>query len=115
MAAASLTDILTTLQNGVKSLNTAIQTALGIYGAQSAATITAATLVSTTANRLATISITTAGSANGAIYDSNALTNTTLPIFTIPQTIGVIFINLPVTNGILVVPGTGQVVTVSWS
>lgn len=113
--AASLSDILTALQNGVKSINSAAQTLNSIYGAQTASNISALTLVSSNSGRLAMVSITTPGTANGTVYDSNSTLITTTPIFVIPQTLGIIFINLPVAMGIVVSPGTGQVCSVSWA
>lgn len=112
---ASLDSLLSTAQNIAQAINGATQAYLGVNGIQNSADLTTATLVRTGAGRLATVSITAGGSADGAIYDANNASATTLPIYTIPQTIGVVFVNLPVTNGIVVAPGTGQHVTVSFS
>lgn len=111
----SLTDILTATKNAVVAVNNVSQTLLNIVGNKSAPAISASSVVSTTAGRLARISITTAGSTTGTIYDSNSTTATTRPIFKIPNTIGIIEVSIPVTNGIVVAPGSGQVVTVSYS
>lgn len=112
---ASLDDILTTAKNIVTAINNAAQSYLNVNGITSAQGLAASTLVKSGQGRLATVSITTAGSANGTIYDTNALTNLINPIFTIPDTNGVIFVNLPVSLGIVVVPGSGQVVTVGYT
>lgn len=112
---ASLSDILTTAKNVVTAINNVSQTYLSINGTKRAAKISTATVVSTTQGRVATLSITTGGSASGTIYDASTTTDTTAPLYTIPTTIGIVYINLPVNNGIVVAPGTGQVVTVSYS
>jgi hypothetical protein len=49
------------------------------------------------------------------IYDSADASNLTRPIYHIDKVEEVIFANLPVVYGILVVPGTGQAVSVSYS
>jgi hypothetical protein len=64
---------------------------------------------------VSTVSIITAGSTVGAIYDAAALGVTSRPIVTIPNIVGVFSAPIPMSYGILVVPGTGQVVTVGYS
>jgi hypothetical protein len=113
--AVSLSDILTAVKNIVTALNNAAQTYSNVNGLQSNANIISATVVKNGSGRLATVSIVVGGSANGTIYDANSTVSTSLPIFTIPNTPGVIFANIPVTYGILVIPGSGQTVTVSYS
>lgn len=111
----SPTDILTTLKNLVQAINQAAQSYLQVQGIANSPAIAAATLVKVGAGRVATVSITTAGSAVGAIYDANALGVTTGQLYAIPNTLGVVHLNLPAQYGILVVPGTGQVVAVGYS
>ncbi len=113
--AGSLTDILTSAQNLVTAVNGLIQNFLTIQGVTNKANISAATLVKQGAGRVATVVVTTAGSAAGAIYDTNAATSTNNPIYTIPNTAGAVFVNMPVNMGIVVAPGTGQVVAISYS
>lgn len=112
---ASLDDILTATKNAVVAVNNVSQTLLNIVGNKVYPAISTTTLVQNIGGRLARVSITTAGSTDGTIYDSSSATVTTRPIYTIPNTIGIVEVNLPVVNGILVVPGSGQVVTVSYS
>lgn len=111
----SLSDLLTSSQNIVKAINNATETYAKINGRQIAAGINAATVVSTAAGRLATLSIVTGGTVAGVIYDATSTTDTTSPLYAIPTTPGIVYINLPVTKGIVVAPGTGQVVTVGYS
>ncbi len=112
---AALSDILTSAQNIVTAINQAAQTYINVNGAQNYPNISTATVVSPTAGRLVQLSITTKGSAVGTIYDTASASSTANPIFTIPNTLGIIRVNLPVSNGIVVAPGTSQVVTVSFS
>ena len=111
---ASLSDIMTTAQNIVQAINGVAQTYRDVQGTKSSQAIAASTLVSTAPGRLAVVSVTTAG-AVGVIYDANATGVTTKPIYSIPAALGAVLVNVPVVNGIVVVPGAGQVVTVTYS
>jgi hypothetical protein len=85
-------------------------------GTSSSLGLSAAGAVKTSAGRIGTIVVTTAGSTAGAIYDSPTTTaSAALLIATIPATIGVIKLDMPVTTGIWFVPGTSQVVSVSYN
>jgi hypothetical protein len=112
---ASLSDLLTTAKNIATAINNLAQTYVSVQGARIQQNITSATVVSGSAGRLAMVSVTTAGSTHGVIYDSADASITTRPIYHIDKVEEVIFANLPVVYGILVVPGSGQVVTVSYS
>lgn len=112
---SSLSDILTAAKNVVTAINNVAQTYVNVQGARVAAGITASTVVSTAPGRVATVSIVVGGSAVGYIYDANATGVTTAPLYAIPTTAGVVMLNLPVVNGIVVAPGTGQTVTISYS
>jgi hypothetical protein len=112
---ASLSDLLTTAKNIASAINGVAQTYVAVQGARILQAITATAVVNNAAGRLAMVTVTTAGASAGVIYDADATGITTRPIYIIPNTIGVVFVNLPVAYGIVVVPGTGQVVTVSYS
>jgi hypothetical protein len=112
---ASLSDIFTTAKNIATAINGLAQTYVAVQGARVQQNITAASVVNNAAGRLAMVTVTTAGSSAGIIYDADTTGATTRPIYVIPNTVGVVFVNLPVVYGILVVPGTGQAVTVSYS
>lgn len=112
---ANLSDILTTAKNIAQGLSTVASTYLNVQGVQNAADISTATMVKGSAGRLATVVVTTAGSASGKIYDQSIATGTTRILFVIPMTVGVYIVNMPANYGIVVAPGTGQVVTVSFS
>lgn len=110
-----MSDLLTAAKNVVTAINQLGQTYLQVQGSKSYSSITAATLVQSGQGRVVRVSVIVAGSSVGAIYDANASTATTNQVWVIPNTVGVTEINLPVNNGIVVVPGTGQTVVISYS
>lgn len=112
---ASLSDILTATKNIVTALNQLGQTYLQVQGTKIATDITTATLVQAGQGRLARVSVVVAGSAAGAVYDASSASLTTGQVWVIPNTIGVTEVNIPINNGIVVAPGTGQTVVVSYS
>lgn len=113
--AASLDDILTTQRNGVINLANLAETWLQINGKQNASALTSATLVKTGAGRIASVSVVVGGSATGAIYDAGSASATSGILYTIPTTVGVYVLNFPFVNGLVVAPGTGQTIAVSYS
>lgn len=114
-SSTSLSDILTAAKNLVVALNNASQNFMNVQGILNYPGISTATVVKPAAGRLATVSIITAGSTAGTIYDAAALGSTSKPIATVPNVVGVYSAPIPVSYGILVVPGTGQVITVGYS
>lgn len=112
---SSLSDILTAAKNIVTGLSTLAQNYLNVQGVSNACGLTAATVVKAAAGRLARVSVIVAGSATGTVYDGATTSATTKPLYVIPMTVGVVEVNLPASFGVLVVPGTGQTVTVSYS
>ena len=115
---ASLSDLLTAVKNLVIALNGATQSFKDVNGVSTAEGITAATVVKTTPGRIARVSIITAGSTTGMIYDSASIAQV-MPLWVIPMAASATgepyVVNLATDSGILVVPGTGQSVTVCWS
>lgn len=90
------------------------------HGSQATLNITAATIVDTGAGRVARISVIAAGSTAGAVYDSNSTTGNTAAnqIAVIPanQAAGsIITIDFPYSSGLVVVPGTGGNLGVSFT
>jgi len=112
---ASLADILTAIQTLFKTLASGFQTVVQINGATNAAGLTSATLVKTGAGRLAAVSVTTAGSAPGAVYDSTSVGTPLNPVFSIPAALGLTVANIPLRYGLVVVPGAGMTVAVVYS
>ena len=112
---ASLSDILTTTKNIVTALNQLGQTYLEVEGTSSYTNITTATLVKTGQGRIARVIVVVAGSGTGSVYDASSATATNDKLLTIPTTIGIVEVNIPVNNGIVVAPGTGQTVAIVYS
>ena len=115
---ASLDDILTAVKNAVTSINNLSQTWLQINGQSIASNVTAATLAKTGAGRLCVVSVVAPGSTEGKIYDTNSVSSTSGVIYSILHTvpIGTVqVVNLPFSNGLVIVPGTGQVLAVSFT
>jgi hypothetical protein len=79
--------------------------------------VTTKTLVKATAGRIAKINVVVAGGTNtGAIYDRASTTGTgaTNLVAVIPDAVGSYIIDFPCANGIVVDPGTGNTVSVSY-
>lgn len=74
------------------------------------------TLVLSGAGRLARVSVTAvSGNATGTIYDANAAGATTRPLYTIPATVGIVEVNMPVSYGIVALPAANMTVAISYS
>lgn len=86
-------------------------------GNATALDITAATVIKAASGAVLTVAVVTGGSTAGAVYDGLATTGNTVAnqIGTLPNTVGSYAINFPCINGIVVIPGTGQVVAVAYN
>ena len=86
-------------------------------GIKSALNLTAATVVKATPGRLARVAVIVAGSAAGTLNDITLTASVAAAnqFGVIPNTVGVYTFDWPCANGIVVVPGTGQTVSVSYS
>jgi hypothetical protein len=121
---SSLSDILTAAKNIAVALNTAAQTYISVQGAKRSLTLTPSLpvvspagvhLVSSGQGRLASVSVVVAGSADAMIYDSNLTTSLTEALAVVDNVLGVTVINMPYNSGLVVVPGTGMTLVVSYS
>jgi hypothetical protein len=112
---ASLTDILTAAKNVVTAINGLGQTYLNVQGALSFNNLSTTTLIHTGFGRVCTVIVTTAGTTAGSVYDSANTASLTNKVYSIPNTVGVYVVNFPINYGIVIVPGSGQVVSVSHS
>lgn len=118
---ASLTDLLSSVKNIVLALNSASKVESYAYGTSNRAAISASTAVLSQPGRLVNVIVTTTGSAATKIYDATSvatISDTTNLICVIPTTdvAGTVKqINCPLLYGLVVVPGTGMVVTVTYS
>ena len=90
-----------------------------VAGLKSVLNITAATLVKASAGRLATISVlvvgTTVGSANDSATVAGAAPANQIAVIPEAVTTSPLVMNFPCKNGIVVTPGTGQTLAVSFS
>ena len=111
----SVSDVLSAAQNIATGLSAVAQATLNVAGVRNVTDITTTTLVFPNPGRLCTVVVTTAGTTVGSVYDSNTTSVTTGKVFSIPNALGVTVLNFPVALGILVVPGTGQILSVSYS
>ncbi len=79
--------------------------------------ITGAALVKATPGIVGSISVLVAGSGTGTVNDcaTTGAAAATNEIFVIPETVGVYTLNWPCATGIVIVPGTGQTIAVSYA
>ena len=84
--------------------------------AQTLLNITATTVVKPANGNLITITVTTAGSAPGSINDTTTTGGVAASnlIATIPNTVGIYYIPFTFLNGLVVTPGTAQVISVCY-
>jgi hypothetical protein len=113
----SMTDVLTTHKNVVTALNGSITMALNLAGSSVAPGLKVQTLVSAAPGRVVTISVVILGTTTGSIWDANSFVSATPArlIMTIPMAVGVYKLDMPVAYGIVVTPGTGMTVAISYS
>lgn len=112
----SLSDILTAAKNVVTAINGLVTTYLGLQGVQVANGITTTTLVTTKAGRLSKLSVMSSGTGSaGTAYDSNSTSNLTNPICAISSTAGVYVVDIPFVNGLVIVPGASDTITVVYT
>lgn len=119
---ATLDDILTTQKNGVVAINNLNQTNAYLGGRVTSSTIAAAsgsTLVITGSGRLINYSITIKGTGAGFIYNasstSTAGATNALVATTATQEVGVVPCGVHFSSGLVVTPGTGQSLNVTYS
>jgi hypothetical protein len=82
----------------------------------SALNITAATVVKATPGRAVMVSVIVAGSGAGAVYDhaTTSGVGAASEIFIVPDTAGAYLIDWPCAVGIVVAPGSGQTLAISY-
>jgi hypothetical protein len=85
-------------------------------GIQTTKDITAATALKTSAGRVAKVSVLVVGTSTGSVNDcattgAVALAN---QVAVIPEAVGVYDIDMPTSAGIVITPGAGQTLAVSW-
>jgi hypothetical protein len=114
---ANLGDILTTQKNGVVAINNLAQSTLRGLGTQTSVTITGATLIYSGAGYLVNFVVTVAGSTAGVIYNTAATSTTAASnaMIAVPNSIGITKVGQVFSTGLVIVPGTGQSINVTYS
>lgn len=102
----------------VSASGTTINTGLSVdtSGSGSTMNITAATVVKAGPGRLVRLNVIAAGAAAGAIYDAASTSGNTAAnqTFAIPNAIGTYYLDWPHLTGIVITPGSGQTISVSY-
>lgn len=114
---ASLDDMLTTHKNGVVAINNLHQGNTRSEGTNTSSTVTASTLIISGKGRLVNFSVVVPGSTVGAIYNSLSVSGVTAPnqLVSVPNVNGVYVCGQIFTNGLVIIPGTGQSINVTYS
>jgi hypothetical protein len=96
-------------------INAQVSTTTG--GIKNALNLSATTLIKGSRGYVCQVNVTTAGSTNGAIYDSSAsgTIGATKLVAVVPEAVGTYFINFPCLTGIVFVPGTSMVASISFA
>lgn len=117
---AGLDDILTTQKNGVVGINSIVSALNYIargQGQYTTVTVTSPTLISTSKGFIVNFCVTVAGSAVGTIYNTNSITSpaASAALCVIPNTVGIVQTGQVFSTGLVIVPGSGQSVNVTYS
>lgn len=114
---ASLDDILTTQKNGVVGVNGLNQTMRRAQGTNTSATVTSQTLITATKGYLVNFSVVVAGTTAGTINNAatTAASAAANAICATPTTLGVYSCGAVFSNGLVINPGTGQSINVTYS
>jgi len=114
---ASLDDLLSAQKNGVIAINNVAQSTLRGLGTQTSATITSTTVIYPNAGYLVNFSVTIAGSAVGTIYNASTVANAAVgnALCVIPNSVGITKVGQVFNTGLVVAPGTGQSINVTYS
>jgi hypothetical protein len=114
---ASLDDILTTQKNGVVGVNGISQAFLRGQGTVTSSTATASAVIFNGRGYLVNVCVIVAGSAVGAIHNTNTVAGVSAAnqLFSIPNTVGVYQLGQVFTTGLVIVPGTGQSINITYT
>jgi hypothetical protein len=101
----------------VQGINALNHTTQNIAGTVNTYEVTTSTYFATTIGWVAKVSVIVAGTTTGAIYDAASVATAGIGfrLAIIPNTVGIYTINMPVNKGIVITPGTGMIVAVSYS
>ena len=116
---ATLDDVITVQKNGVIAINN-LGLTLKSYneGQYTSVTATTPTVIATSSGRLVSVTIVNAGTAAGYVYNASLTTNVALSnaVVSLPTSaVGVYPVGAKFNTGLVIVPGTGQAVNVTYS
>lgn len=114
---ASLDDILTAQKNGVVAINNLSQGTLRGLGTQTSATITTATVIYVGKGYLVNFAVVVAGATVGTISNTGTVSTVAAAnaLCAIPNTVGIVNVGQVFSAGLVVTPGSGQSVNVTYS
>jgi hypothetical protein len=115
--AVSLSDILTTQKNGVVALNNISASNLRGQGTQTSATVTSPTLIMVGRGYSVNFAVVVAGSTVGTINNAAtiALAGAANALCATPAVVGVYQTGQFFNSGLVIIPGTGQSINVTYS
>lgn len=113
---ASLDDLLTAQKNGVVAINGVAQANLRSEGNATSDTQTSDTLVLTGQGFLCRYTVVVAGSASGFIHNAGSVANASASnaLCATINTVGVYDVGAVFTNGLVIKPGLGQSINVTY-
>lgn len=114
---ATLDDVVTVQKNGVIGLNNLSATLSYLFGEQTSATVTSSTLVIAGAGRLVSFSVVVPGTVTGYIHNASTtgLATAGNAFVATPTTIGTYQCGQHFSGGLVIAPGTGQSINVTYS
>lgn len=120
---ASIDDLVTVQKNGVVAVNTLVQALIDfrtVYennaGTSVVTNVASNAKIFDGSGRLVSISV-IAAAAGGTIHDADTVANasTDNAIYAIPNNVGIVFLGIPITTGLIIKPASGSVVTAIYS
>lgn len=120
---ANIDDLVTVQKNGVVAVNALVQALIDfkvLYeknaGTSVSTNTTSDTRIFEGSGRLVSISIVTAA-AGGTIHDSATASgaNADNTVYTIPNSVGIVFLGIPITSGLIIKPASGSDITIVYS
>lgn len=115
---ATLDDVVTVQKNGVIAINN-LGLTLKSYneGQYTSQSVTSSTVIYVGAGRLVSMIVVSAGTSPGYIYNVSSTSNAAITnaIVPVPNLVGVYQIGAKFDTGLVVVPGTGQYVNLTYS
>jgi hypothetical protein len=118
---ATIDDLFTAQKNGVVAINTLNQTWLLYnrrqHGDHTSKCVTTPTLITTGKGYIATVSVVVEGKATGLIYNYGSIEQVSpdARLAAIPKEIGVYRVDCQFDKGIVVIPGDGHSITVTYT